>query len=58
MFRPVSNKVDFAKMEEGVLSFWRENDVFKKSVESRAKDNEYVFYDGPPCISDTSCPVR
>ncbi len=48
MFRPVSNKVDFAKMEEGVLSFWRENDVFKKSVENRPKDNEYVFYDGPP----------
>ena len=37
MFRPVSNKVDFAKMEEGVLSFWRENDVFKKSVENRPK---------------------
>jgi len=48
MFRSVTGKVDFAKMEEGVLSFWKENDTFKKSVEMRPLDNEYVFYDGPP----------
>ena len=48
MFRPVNSKVDFPKMEEGILSFWQENDIFKKSIESRPADNEYVFYDGPP----------
>ena len=48
MFRPVSSKADFAKMEEGVLRFWKENDIFQKSIEMRSKDNEYVFYDGPP----------
>ena len=47
MFRPVSSKADFAKMEEGVLRFWKENDIFQKSIEPR---------DFP--ISDTSCPVR
>ena len=35
-------------MEEGVLRFWKENDIFQKSIEMRSKDNEYVFYDGPP----------
>ncbi len=48
MFKPVSSKVDFAKMEEGILEFWAENDTFKKSITSRPADSEYVFYDGPP----------
>ncbi|QHI70962.1 isoleucine--tRNA ligase [Tichowtungia aerotolerans] len=48
MFKPVSSKVDFAAMEEGILAFWAENETFKKSIENRSADNEYVFYDGPP----------
>ena len=48
MFRPVNSKADFAKMEEGVLKFWKDNDIFQKSIEMRPADNEYVFYDGPP----------
>jgi len=48
MFKPVSNKVDFAKMEEGILAFWAENDTFKRSISRRAASTEYVFYDGPP----------
>ena len=48
MFKPVSSKVDFAAMEEGILEFWAQNDTFKKSIENRPKENEYVFYDGPP----------
>lgn len=48
MFRPVNSKVDFAKMEEGVLAFWKENNTFEKSVQQRSTDNEYVIYDGPP----------
>ena len=48
MFKPVSNKVDFPKMEEDILKFWEENDICDKSIEQRPADNEYVFYDGPP----------
>ena len=48
MFKPVNNKVNFAQMEEGILEFWKKNDTFKKSIEQRPADNEYVFYDGPP----------
>jgi len=48
MFKPVSSKVDFAKMEEGVLDFWAENGTFKRSIANRAASSEYVFYDGPP----------
>ncbi|WP_332448387.1 isoleucine--tRNA ligase [Sphaerochaeta sp.] len=48
MFRPVNTKVDFPAMEENVLAFWQAEDIFKKSIETRSEENEYVFYDGPP----------
>ncbi len=35
-------------MEESILAFWDQNQIFKKSVDQRSGDNEYVFYDGPP----------
>ncbi|MBD3311378.1 MAG: isoleucine--tRNA ligase [Candidatus Magasanikbacteria bacterium] len=36
------------KNEKEVLKFWDENKIFEKSVESKSKDEPYVFYDGPP----------
>ncbi|MBQ3319607.1 MAG: isoleucine--tRNA ligase [Spirochaetia bacterium] len=48
MYNPVDPKVDFPKMEEGILKFWEENDIFKKSLKQRSGAEEYVFYDGPP----------
>ncbi|HKL20813.1 MAG TPA: class I tRNA ligase family protein, partial [Tichowtungia sp.] len=48
MFKPVSSNVDFAAMEEGILQFWADSSIFKKSIENRSAENEYVFYDGPP----------
>lgn len=48
MYKPVNSKVDFPKMEEEILKFWQENNIFKKSIEQREGREEYVFYDGPP----------
>ena len=48
MFKPVESKTDFPKMEERIQQFWENHDIYKKSVENRSEDNEYVFYDGPP----------
>ena len=48
MYRPVDAKVSFPKMEEGILAFWQENNVFKRSIAQREGSEEYVFYDGPP----------
>ena len=48
MFQPVNAKVEFPKMEEAILAFWEEREIFKKSVDLRPAENEYVFYDGPP----------
>jgi isoleucyl-tRNA synthetase len=44
---------DFPKMEEEVLNFWKNENVFQKSIDNRpatneGKNNEFIFYDGPP----------
>ena len=33
---------------ENVSKFWKHNETFKKSVETRQGNPEYVFYEGPP----------
>ena len=38
----------FPKAEHEVLAFWKENDVFKKSLEKTKDGQPYIFYDGPP----------
>ncbi|MEW5828895.1 MAG: isoleucine--tRNA ligase [Chloroflexota bacterium] len=48
MFKPVSPKLNVTAMEDGMMRFWRQQEVFKKTVEQRAGGPEYVFYEGPP----------
>ena len=48
MFDPVSNKVDFNKIETEVLAFWEKNDIFKKSLRQTEGKPDFVFFDGPP----------
>jgi len=48
MFRAVTTRVDFPAMEEGILSFWQQEDIFGKSITMRPATDEFVFYDGPP----------
>lgn len=37
-----------ALREEAILQFWKEGEIFKKSLEKEAPKGKYVFYDGPP----------
>ena len=48
LYKPVDPKANFPTQEEEVLSFWKEKDIFKKSIAQRKDSEEYVFYDGPP----------
>jgi len=48
MYKPVDAKVNFPKLEEEVLKFWEQNNIFKKSISQREGGQEFVFYDGPP----------
>jgi len=41
-------KNGFAQTEHQVLEFWKQADIFNKSVARKGENGEYVFYDGPP----------
>ena len=41
-------KSEVALREEAVLKFWKENDIFKKTLNKPSTEGEFVFYDGPP----------
>ena len=45
--------LDFAKVGEKIQKFWKDNDVFEKSVSNRAGKPEYAFYEGPPSANGT-----
>ncbi len=47
-FEPVDPKVDFPELERRILEFWRESDVFARSIELRKDGPLWVFYEGPP----------
>jgi isoleucyl-tRNA synthetase len=51
-FEPVDARVNFPEMERRILDFWKENDVFHKSVEQRPADRTFVFYEGPPTANN------
>ncbi|MEG3656411.1 isoleucine--tRNA ligase [Arenibacter palladensis] len=40
--------LDLPKVAEEVLHYWKENNVFEKSVTSREGKDSFVFYEGPP----------
>jgi len=48
MFREVNNKINFVQLESDILRFWKEQGIFKKSIERRKKGPHYTFYEGPP----------
>ena len=43
-----SARPDFPKMEEEILEFWDQKDIFKRSIDERSENKLFVFYDGPP----------
>ena len=53
---PELEKSDIAIREESIQAFWKENDIFKKSLATPAGDapkGTFTFYDGPPFATGT-----
>ena len=48
MFREVNTKINFLQLEEDILRFWKEQEIFNKSIEIREAGPHYAFYEGPP----------
>jgi isoleucyl-tRNA synthetase len=41
-------ELNFPKLEQKILKFWKEKRTFEKSIEQRRKAPNFVFYEGPP----------
>ncbi len=48
MYKKVDTNLNFVEREKETETFWREHDIFKKSMENRKEGETYTFYDGPP----------
>ncbi len=48
MYKKVDTNLNFVDREKAIETFWRENDIFRKSMENRKEGETYTFYDGPP----------
>ena len=44
----VNTDLNFIERENNIRSFWKENQIFEKSIAVRAEGTPYIFYDGPP----------
>ena len=47
-FEPVGSRVSFPELEQDILAFWRDKDVFRRSVDERPADRVFNFHEGPP----------
>ena len=48
MYNKVSTGMNFVEREKEVEQFWKEKDIFRKSIKLREDAPTYMFYDGPP----------
>jgi isoleucyl-tRNA synthetase len=48
MFKPVSPKAKVQDVELDQLAFWKEKDIFQRTMREREGGPTYVFYEGPP----------
>ncbi|MFC5270937.1 isoleucine--tRNA ligase [Adhaeribacter terreus] len=45
--------LDYARVGEDILKYWKENRIFEQSVETREGQPTFVFYEGPPSANGT-----
>lgn len=48
MFTKPNPKQNFPEMERHLAEFWKKENIFQRSVQSRPAEKAFSFYDGPP----------
>jgi isoleucyl-tRNA synthetase len=43
-----TKQLNLPEIDREIQEFWKKEEIFKKSIESRDRSNSYVFYEGPP----------
>ncbi|MCS5490695.1 isoleucine--tRNA ligase [Algoriphagus limi] len=46
-------QVDYPHIGESVLAYWKENQIFEKSIANREGAQTFTFYEGPPSANGT-----
>ena len=55
MYKKVSTDLKFVDREKETEKFWKEHQIFEKSMENRKEGETYTFYDGPPTANGKMC---
>ncbi|MFH1598441.1 MAG: isoleucine--tRNA ligase [Patescibacteria group bacterium] len=42
------DKPNFPELEEEVLKFWEDNQIFQQSLDKKSPKGDFIFYEGPP----------
>jgi len=50
---PEYKGVNYAQIADEILSFWKENNIFEKSISVRDGNPSFTFYEGPPSANGT-----
>lgn len=48
MYHKVSTDLSSVEREKAITAFWKENDIFQKSMKNREGQENFTFFDGPP----------
>ena len=48
MYKELSSQIKFPELEKEILDYWKKQNIFEKSIESRGADKPFIFYEGPP----------
>ena len=48
MYNKVSTNLNFVEREKATEQFWKDEQIFEKSIKMRENSPSYTFYDGPP----------
>lgn len=48
MFQPLAKLSTLPQEEERILAFWKDREIFEKTLREREKGPRFTFYEGPP----------
>ena len=47
-YKKVDTSLNFVEREKEIIEFWKQNDIFEKSIAKNEGGEEFSFFDGPP----------
>ncbi len=48
MFKELTEKINYSSLEKNILAFWKDRQIFEKSISQREGNAGFTFYEGPP----------